>query len=79
LVVLPANTQEQLTHELNISFTTLNRWENSHTTPSRLARMRLIEYCTGKGVSDEIVAALKRFSEKEEITYVLQNGECGER
>ena len=53
-------TQERLAHELSISFSTLNRWENGHTTPSRLARIRLIEYCTEKGVSAETISALKR-------------------
>lgn len=52
-------TQEQLAHDLNVSFSTLNRWENSHTTPSRLARIRLMEYCNQKGVSKEIINALK--------------------
>lgn len=53
-------TQEQLARDLNVSFSTLNRWENSHTVPSRLARMRLLNYCSQKGVSDEIVAKLER-------------------
>ena len=53
-------TQEQLARDLNVSFSTLNRWENSHTVPSRLARMRLLDYCTKQGVSSEIIATLKR-------------------
>jgi len=54
-------TQEQLARDLNVSFSTLNRWENSHAVPSRLARIRLLDYCCQKGVSDEIVANLERF------------------
>lgn len=53
-------TQEQLARDLNVSFSTLNRWENSHTVPSRLARMRLVEYCAEKGVSAEIISELER-------------------
>lgn len=53
-------TQEQLARDLNISFTTLSRWENNRNKPSKLARMRLAEYCTKKGVSSEIVAELER-------------------
>jgi putative transcriptional regulator len=41
-------TQEQLAHDLNVSFSTLNRWENGHTVPSQLAKMRIMEYCTIK-------------------------------
>ena len=37
-------TQEQLARELNISFSTINRWENGHTSPSKLAKMRLLDF-----------------------------------
>lgn len=53
-------TQEQLARDLNVSFSTLNRWENSRNVPSRLARMRLIEFCTEKGISTEILSELER-------------------
>lgn len=53
-------TQELLARDLNISFSTLNRWENSRTVPSRLARMRLLDYCIKNGVSAEIVSELER-------------------
>ena len=53
-------TQEQLAHELSVSFSTLNQWENGHTTPSRLARKQLIEYCKKGGISSEIAASLKK-------------------
>lgn len=53
-------TQEQLARDLNVSFSTLNRWENNRNTPSRLARMRLVEYCIEKGISTEIISELER-------------------
>lgn len=37
--------KEQLAREFNISFFTINRWENSRTVPRRLAKMRLVEFC----------------------------------
>ena len=52
-------TQEQFARDLNVSFSTLNRWENNRNTPSRLARMRIIEYCTQKSVSAEIILELE--------------------
>ena len=52
-------SQEQLARELNISYTTINRWENSHRTPSRLSKMRLLEFCVLRGVSKEIISALE--------------------
>lgn len=51
-------SQEQLARDLNISYTTINRWENDKSTPSPLARMRLSEYCATKGLSREIIAEL---------------------
>ena len=53
-------SQEQFARDLIVSFTTLNRWENCRTTPSRLAKMRIIDYCNEKGVSKEIIKKLDR-------------------
>lgn len=53
-------TQEQLAHELNISFSTINRWENSHTSPSRLAKMRLLEFCDRKSVDTLITSEIEK-------------------
>ncbi|EAX47805.1 transcriptional regulator, XRE family [Thermosinus carboxydivorans Nor1] len=52
-------TQEQLARDLNISFSTINRWENGRTIPSRLAKMRFIEYCLQRNVDNAIIAELK--------------------
>ncbi|WP_328813005.1 helix-turn-helix domain-containing protein [Paradesulfitobacterium ferrireducens] len=52
-------TQEQLARELNISFSTINRWENGHTIPSKLAIMRFIDYCLQRDVDNTIIAVLK--------------------
>jgi transcriptional regulator with XRE-family HTH domain len=53
-------TQEQLARDLNISYTTLNRWENGRNTPSRLAQMRIADYCKEKGVSAGAMSVLER-------------------
>lgn len=52
-------TQEQFARELNISFSTLSRWENGHTVPSRLAKMRLLEFCNEHPLSHDITASIK--------------------
>jgi Predicted transcriptional regulators len=52
-------TQEQLARDLNVSYTTLNRWENNHTSPSRLAKMRIAEYCIEKKLPKEIINTFK--------------------
>lgn len=51
-------SQEQFARDLSVSFTTLNRWENNRTTPSRLAKMRIIDYCKARGISKEIIEML---------------------
>ncbi|MCM1270576.1 MAG: helix-turn-helix domain-containing protein [Ruminococcus flavefaciens] len=53
-------TQEQLARELNVSFSTINRWENRHTAPSNLAKMRLLEYCQKNCVNDEIITEISK-------------------
>lgn len=38
-------SQEELAHELGVSFTTVNRWENGKTTPFKLARAQFDAFC----------------------------------
>lgn len=53
-------TQEQLARELNISFSTINRWENGHTSPSKLAKMRLLEFCKNCNIDITIISVLEK-------------------
>jgi len=55
-------SQETLARDLNVSFATLNRWENKKAKPSRLAMDKLKDYCVDKDFSEEIVTALARIS-----------------
>lgn len=52
-------TQEQFARELNVSFSTISRWENGHTTPSRLAKMRLIEFSQKHNIDTIIIKELE--------------------
>ena len=38
-------TQENLAHELGVSFATVNRWENGSYNPSRLAKKTFENFC----------------------------------
>lgn len=51
-------SQEQLARALNISFSTVNRWENSKVKPSRMAREIFMNFCITQGI--EIEEAGKR-------------------
>lgn len=53
-------TQEQLAHELNISFSTINRWENGHTSPSKLAKMHLLKFCENSNIDILIISQLEK-------------------
>ena len=53
-------SQEQLARDLNVSYTTLNRWENNRTLPSRLAKMRIADYCYEKKLPQDIINIFKK-------------------
>lgn len=38
-------TQKQLAQALNVSYTTINRWENGHVVPSNLAQKSFFDFC----------------------------------
>ena len=40
-----AISQEDLARQLGVSYATVNRWENGHAKPSRLARAQLNAFC----------------------------------
>lgn len=41
-----ALSQEGLARELRVSFTTVNRWENSQVKPSQLAKAQFETFCS---------------------------------
>lgn len=50
-------SQQQLAVALNVSFATINRWENSKVTPSNLAQRTFYEFCESNFIDED---ALKR-------------------
>lgn len=43
-------SQEQLARELNISFSTINRWENGKSRPSPMAKEIFYSFCSSKNI-----------------------------
>lgn len=51
-------SQESLARELNVSFATMNRWENNKARPSRLAILQIKNYAAKQKVSAKIINEL---------------------
>lgn len=47
-------SQEELAHALGVSFSTINRWENGKTTPSKLALKQFDNFCSAKARSGKL-------------------------
>ncbi len=43
-------SQEQLAHRLNISYSTVNRWETGKTKPLPVIKDRFIDFCEQEGI-----------------------------
>lgn len=43
-------SQEQLAKELEVSYATVNRWENDNTKPSKILVIRFEQFCSSKGI-----------------------------
>lgn len=43
-------SQEQLAKELEVSYATVNRWENDNTKPSKIMAIRFEQFCKSKGI-----------------------------
>ena len=53
-------TQEKLAHELNVSFSSINRWENGHGVPNKLAIICLIEFCRKNNIDESVISELEK-------------------
>jgi len=47
-------SQEELAHELGVSFATINRWENDKTTPFKLAKRQFDYFCSKMVKQDKL-------------------------
>ncbi len=53
-------SQQQLAKELLVSFTAVNRWENEHTKPNKIARHALIQLGKSRSVSADLINAFEQ-------------------
>ena len=73
-------TQEELAKEIDVSFATVNRWENLKTMPSQKAQEKLLNLCNSKGINivsiflDKIEEASNEILKKNPGCKVLYHG-----
>jgi len=48
-------SQEDLARALNISFATINRWENGRTHPNKLTKTVFFDFCERQGLDVEVL------------------------
>lgn len=55
-------SQQQLALALNVSYSTINRWENGHVEPSNLAKKSFIDFCESNfiNVSQLLISDTKK-------------------
>ena len=52
-------SQDDLANRIGVSFATVNRWENGHSSPNRATQLRLYEVCKQQGVDLEDIVRKK--------------------
>ena len=44
-------SQQELAKELNVSYTSVNRWEKKQVVPSKLARKGILDFFKARGIT----------------------------
>lgn len=57
-------SQEEMAHALQISFTTINRWENGKTHPNKMAKSVFFAFCEKHGIEAEAMLQKEGKGEK---------------
>ena len=64
-------TQEDLARDLGVTVSTVNRWENGHTTPSRLATKTIQAYLDREDIAEQIRLHDERKSNDEDPGVIV--------
>jgi len=54
-------TQTDFAEAVHVSFSTVNRWENSKVVPNRMARTLILDICEKKKVSDALIEEMRSY------------------
>ena len=56
-------TQEEFAHEIAVTVSTVNRWENAHAEPSKLAWKAIDDLARKRGVTEDVLRRSTAFAE----------------
>jgi DNA-binding transcriptional regulator YiaG len=56
-------TQEEFAHEIAVTVSTVNRWENAHAEPSKLAWKAINDLARKRGVADDLLRRSSVFAD----------------
>ena len=56
-------TQEEFAHEIAVTVSTVNRWENAHAEPSKLAWKAINDLARKRGVAEDIIGRSSALAE----------------
>ena len=52
-------SQDELAHAIYVTVTTVSRWENGKSIPSRIALNMLADYCEKQGIDKELIQSVR--------------------
>ena len=56
-------TQEEFAHEIAVTVSTVNRWENAHAEPSKLAWKAINDLARKRGMAEDIIGRSSALAE----------------
>ena len=52
-------SQEAFADAIHVAFSTVNRWENKKSTPNRMARTLIVDYCEKNGIDKSLIVMIE--------------------
>jgi DNA-binding transcriptional regulator YiaG len=53
-------SQEDFARAIHVSYGTVNRWENNKSTPNRMAKALITDFCRKENIDEELITAMQK-------------------